>query len=138
MLNRQEWMKGVGDMLEVFEAYPDFPIPKLLAETTFIAMITEAYEPGELLARLVDLTNKIEGATLEFYNWTEDRLPEMDRVRLVWMFGVIRYEVDAGVIEVFSQTGHSHRVFTNVNYIGENVNTIVRPEASETRDDATG
>lgn len=111
--------------------YPDLPYPKLLAESTFVAMVTEVYEPGELLKRLVDLTNKLPGATLEFYNWTEDKIPEMDRLRLVWMFGTIRYELDASVIETFSQTGHSHHAFTNVNYIGENVNTIMRPETAE-------
>lgn len=115
-------------MLGKLTIFPDLPVPKLLAESTFVAMVTEVYEPGELLNILVDLTNKLDGATLEFYNWTEDKLPEMDRIRLVWMFGPIRYEVDAGVIDTFSTTKHSHRVFTNVNYIGENVNTIMRPD----------
>lgn len=127
---RREWIKGVAEMLSKLTRFPDLPIPKMSAESTFIAMVTEVYEPGDLLKMLVHLTNELDGATLEFYNWTEDKLPEMDRVRLVWMFGPIRYEVDASVREVFAQTGHSHRVFTNVNYIGENVNTIVRPEAS--------
>ena len=117
-------------MLDVLEVYPDLPYPKLLAESTFVAMITEAHEPGELLKKLVHVTNHIEGGTLEFYNWTEDKVPEMDRLRIVWMFGPIRYELDAGVIETFSQTGQSHRAFTNVNYIGENINTIVRLDAN--------
>jgi hypothetical protein len=129
--SRDEWIRGVGLMLDAMSEVPDLPYPKLLAESTFVAMVTEVYEPGELLKRLVHLTNRLNGATLEFYNWTEDKIPEMDRLRLVWMFGVIRYELDASVIETFSQTGNSHRIFTNVNYIGENVNTIVRPEAEE-------
>jgi hypothetical protein len=128
--SREEWIRGVQKLIVALIDYPDLPYPKLLAESTFVAMVTEAYEPGELLKRLVDVTNKIDGGTLEFYNWTEDKIPEMDRLRIVWMFGTIRYELDAGVIDVFSQTGHSHHVFTNVNYIGENVNTIVRPDAS--------
>lgn len=118
-------------MLDALREIPDLPYPKQLADSTFIAMVFGPFEPGELLKRLVDLTNKLDGATLEFYNWTEDKLPEMDRLRLMWMFGPIRYELDAGTIEVFSQTGHTHRAFTNVNYIGENVNTIVRPDVSE-------
>lgn len=125
---RKEWIQGVAELLGKLTIFPDLPVPKLLAESTFVAMVTEVYEPGELLNILVDLTNKLDGATLEFYNWTEDKLPEMDRIRLVWMFGPIRYEVDAGVIDTFSTTKHSHRVFTNVNYIGENVNTIMRPD----------
>jgi hypothetical protein len=128
---RDEWVRGVQKLLDALREYPDLPYPRLLAESTFVAMITEVYEPGELLKRLVDITNKLDGGTLEFYNWTEDKIPEMDRLRLVWMFGVIRYEVDAGVIDVFSKTAHSHHAFTNVTYIGENVNTIIRPGASE-------
>lgn len=126
---REEWIEGVKKLLDALSEFPDLPCPRLLAESTFVAMVTEAYEPGELLKRLIHLTNKLDGATLEFYNWTEDNIPEMDRLRLVWMFGPIRYEVDAGVIETFSGTGNSYRIFTNVNYIGENVNTIVRPES---------
>jgi hypothetical protein len=129
---RDEWIRGVQEMLDTLRDIPDLPYPRLLAESTFVAMVTEAYEPGELLKKLVEITNKLDGGTLEFYNWTEDKIPEMDRLRIVWMFGPIRYELDAGVIETFSQTGTSHRVFTNVNYIGENVNTIVRPDAPET------
>src|SRR6185312_5162012 len=116
---RDEWIRGVEEMLTALRDYPDLPYPKLLAESTFVAMVTEAHEPGELLKKLVHVTNQIDGGTLEFYNWTEDKIPAMDRLRIVWMFGTIRYELDAGVIEVFSQTGHSHRIFTNVNYIGE-------------------
>lgn len=129
---RDEWIRGVEEMLTALRDYPDLPYPKQLADNTFIAMVFGPFEAGELLKRLVDLTNKLDGATLEFYNWTEDKLPEMDRVRLMWMFGPIRYEIDAGVIDVFAETAHSHHVFTNVHYIGENVNTIIRPDASET------
>lgn len=127
---RKEWVRGVAEMLSKLTMYPDLPVPKMSSDSTFIAMVTEAYEPGELLKKLVHVTNQLDGATLEFYNWTEDKLPEMDRVRLVWMFGPIRYEVDASVRDVFAKTGHSHHVFTNVNYIGENVNTVIRPESS--------
>lgn len=128
--HRKEWIQGVAEMLSKLTMFPDLPVPKMSSDSTFIAMVTKAYEPGELLKILVHVTNQLDGATLEFYNWTEDKLPEMDRLRLVWMFGRIRYEVDADVRDVFAQTGHSHHVFTNVNYIGENVNTVVRPEPS--------
>ena len=128
---REEWIRGVQKMIVALVDYPDLPYPKLQAESTFVAMVTEVYEPGELLKRLVDITNKLDGGTLEFYNWTEDKIPEMDRLRIVWMFGTIRYELDASVIETFAGTGHSHRAFTNVKYIGENINTIMRPEASD-------
>lgn len=127
---RKEWIRGVAEMLSKLTMFPELPVPKMSSDSTFIAMVTEVFEPGELLKRLVHVTNQLDGATLEFYNWTEDKLPEMDRMRLVWMFGPIRYELDADVRDVFAQTAHSHRVFTNVNYIGENVNTVVRPEPS--------
>lgn len=128
---RKEWVQGVAEMLSKLTMFPDLPVPQMSADSTFVAMVTDVYEPGELMKKLVHVTNQLDGATLEFYNWTEDKLPEMDRVRLVWMFGLIRYEVDASVQDVFAGTGHSHRIFTNVNYIGENVNTIIRPDASE-------
>lgn len=128
--NRSEWIEGVREMLEKLETFPDLPVPKMSAESTFVAMVTRVFESGELLKILVNLTNQIDGATMEFYNWTPDKLPEMDRIRFVWMFGSIRYELDASVIDVFSGTGHSHRIFTNVNYIGENVNTIILPDSS--------
>lgn len=127
---RDEWIRGVKEMLDTLRDIPDLPYPKLLADSTFVAMVTEVYEPGELLKMLVHVTNRLSGGTLEFYNWTEDKIPEMDRIRIVWMFGTIRYELDAGVIDTFAGTAHSHRIFTNVNYIGENINTIMRPEAS--------
>lgn len=129
---RKEWIQGVAEMLSKLTMYPDLPVPKMSADSTFVAMVYEKYEPGELLAKLVHATNELHGATLEFYNWTEDRLPEMDRLRLVWMFGPIRYEVDAGMADVFGAgSTNCHRAFTNVNYIGENINTMVRPDASE-------
>lgn len=128
---RKEWIKGVAAMLAKLTIHRDLPIPKMSTENTFVAMVFEPDNNGELLKKLVHVTNQLDGATLEFYNYTEDRLPEMDRLRLMWMFGPIRYELDASVIEVFAGTAHSHAIFTNVNYIGENVNTIIRPVASE-------
>lgn len=130
--SREEWLRGVAEMLSKLTRFPDLPLPKMSSDFTFVAMVTRAYEPGELLKMLVHVTNQLDGATLEFYNWTPEKLPEMDRIRFVWMFGNIRYELDAGVMEVFDGTGHTYRVFTNVNYIGQNVNTVILPESSGT------
>jgi hypothetical protein len=124
---RELWIEGVKKMMHALTVFPDLPIPKMSSESTFVAMLYGEYPPGELLSKLVSLTNRIPGATLEFYNWTEDRSPEMDRVRIVWMFGPIRYEIDAPMIGVFAGTGRSHWVFTNAKFIGENVNTVIRP-----------
>lgn len=126
---RKEWIEGVREMLETLKQFPHLPIPKMSSDSTFVAMVTEPYPSGYLLRVLENLTFSIQGATQEFYNFTPDKLPEMDRIRLVWMFGTIRYELDAPVSEVFGPNPRS--VLPYVNFIGENVNTIILPDPSE-------
>lgn len=127
---RDDWVKGVREMLDKLSEIPELPLPKLASDYTFVAMVTRAYEPGELLVILRHITEKLPGATQEFYNFTSDKLPEMDRIRLVWMFGKVRYELDASESDVFGPSGE-RTIFPGVNYIGENVNTVILPDSSE-------
>lgn len=119
-------------LLTKLKQHPSLPIPQMANGSTFIAMVTEVFPDGKLREIIADLVYELASDPMgsepyqEFYNWTEDKLPEMDRIRLVWMFGNIRYELDAGTKDVFGDERPT--VFEGANYIGENVNTVIRPE----------
>lgn len=118
-------------MVDILAEYPDLPIPTMATESTFVAML-DGYE-GNLFTYLYEITRlwtTQEMPVQEHYNWTTPRTPNMDRCRLIFMFGSVRYEIDAPLHEVFGNPNRRIGPISEwVRYIGENVNTMHIPSS---------
>lgn len=129
--HRDDVIEGVRKMLEMLEQNPDFPLPGMSSENTYIAMITgEIYPAGALRRRLADLAYRKPGAFQEHYNWAvlpgQEPNDETARVRIIWVFGACRYEIDCAEKDVFPD-GVISPISGDVTYLGDNVNQIHVP-----------
>lgn len=124
---RLYWLEGVRLMAETLAEYPNLPLPAMATDSTFIALMDGHDE--RLFPLLRDITRLVPSERMpvqEHYNWTTPKMAEMDRLRLVYMFGACRYEIDAPLHEVFGDRPIGP-ISDYVQYIGYNVNTMHIP-----------
>lgn len=127
---KQEYVMGLSAMANALLENPRLPIPKLSQDHTFVGFIFDQIAPGQLRGQLRELTRAIPGAIQEEYVWSDKPETELTgeekRVRLIWMFRNIRYELDMSQLQVFG-TGKPEAISPDVIYLGKNVNTVHSP-----------